>query len=158
MNPRRLLPVAVAAGSFLLLYRVLDLSVAWPELDLATPGGRARLLALAVSRLPGPLLADFLLIGVAVSTRHPGGLRLLGWTHLVGGFLLLALAPAFLIDSGTLAPSVLGGEIFIFRLLVVRVLVLLLGLGLGAVLAGRFVLTLIPKEGRAPAVDLDRKS
>ncbi len=158
MNPRPLLPLAVVSGLFLLLYRVLDLSVAWPDLDVATPAGRARLIALTVSRIPAPLLADFLLIGTTVSLGHPGGLRLLGKAHLAGGLILLALTPVFLIDSGSLAPAVVAGEVSVFRMLVVRVLVLLLGLGIGGILTGRLLLSVTPQTASHKPVDPGPKS
>ena len=142
IESRRLAPLLAAAGLLLLLHRLLDFSVALAQVDLAIPAGRARFLGLAVSRTPGPLMADLLLIGAAVTARYSGPLRALAWTHLAGGGLCLVAVPWLLTESGRVASMVSSAESTSFRLLVVRGLLVLLLLGVGALLAGRTLLAL----------------
>ena len=138
---RRLLPVAVAGGLVLVLFRVLDLGAALAGLDLSMSAGRARWITLVTARLPAPLLADAILIGVAVTARHVPALRALAWAHLAGGAFLVLAIPIYITDSARLVGTIPSAEAPAFRLLVTRVLVILAGLGAGGFAAARLLFT-----------------
>ena len=139
IEPRRLAPLMAALGGLLLLHRVVDL---WgtPGLDLATAPGRARAIVAMLSRPAIALVADFLLIGAAVLAGHQKPQRALGQLQLAGGALLLVALPVFWFASARVAETLGPQDLTSFRLLVIRGLILLLGLGAGSLAAGRMLL------------------
>ena len=130
-----------ALGGLLLLHQLVDL---WgtPGLDFGTAPGRARIIAAILSRPALPLVSDLLLIAAVVMSGRKGSRRALGGVHLLGGILLLLAIPMFWFASARLAESIGPQEITSFRLLVIRGLILLAGLGIGAVLGGRILLSM----------------
>lgn len=144
IEPRRLALLMALLGGLLLLQRLLEVT-GTPGLDFGTAPGRARLIGAMLSRPAMILLGDALLIGAAVMLGSEGPRRTLGVLHTAGGATLLVALPVFWFSAARVAESLRPQEFGSFRLFAIRMLLLLAGLSLGALGAGRVLLRMAPR-------------
>lgn len=134
----RFLPVAIGAALLIALHQLVDVYGAMAGLDLATAAGRMGLINTVVARLPAFIVADVLLVLAAVREEGPGRpLRfLLVIVHFGLGLTALALFPEYLADAAGVTAGVRPAELLAYRVLVVRVVLILLVGGAGGLLLG----------------------
>lgn len=132
----RFLPVAIGAALLIALHQLVDVYGAMAGLDLATAAGRMGLVNTVAARLPAFIVADVLLVLAAVRGGSRPLLFFLVIVHFGLGLTSLVLLPDYLSDAGGLTAGVRPAELLAYRVLVVRVVLILLVGGAGGLLLG----------------------
>ncbi|HET9276396.1 MAG TPA: hypothetical protein VFN96_10030 [Gemmatimonadales bacterium] len=132
----RFLPVAIGAALLIALHQLVDVYGAMAGLDLATAAGRMGLVNTVAARLPAFIVADVLLVLAAVRAADRRLRFLLVIVHFGLGLTALALLPEYLADAAGITAGVRPAELLAYRVLVVRVAVILLVGGAGGLLLG----------------------
>lgn len=133
---RRFLPILAVVGVIIVAHQGLDIRSVTLGADLATPTGRMGLVAVLWTRGAVLLTADAFLILAAVLASWRRLEMGLAVVHLVAGAAALLEAPFFLVDAGRMVDTIGLPQVVSFRITVLRLLVALVVLGLGAVAAG----------------------
>lgn len=132
----RFLPVAIGTALLITLHQLVDVYGAMAGLDLATAPGRMGLVNTVAAGLPAFIVADALLVLAAVQGAGRRLRFLLVVVHFGLGLTSLVLLPEYLADAAGVTAGIRPAELLAYRVLVVRVALILLVGGAGGLLLG----------------------